>query len=98
MRFVRSKTSVPALEVIDAYVHPETSHPCILMAYIDGRPLDQFWDTYSEPQKEHILSQLKGYVEELRQIKGTFIGSVDGTCCADQFFDREDNASKLWAL
>lgn len=93
MRFVRSKTSVPVPEVIDAFVHPETNHPCILMEYIDGRPLDQVWDTYSESQKEHILSQLKGYLDELRQIKGTFIGSVDGTCCADQFFDGEDNAS-----
>ncbi|KAI4218236.1 MAG: hypothetical protein LQ349_008801 [Xanthoria aureola] len=93
MRFVRSKTSVPVLEVIDAFVHPEANHPCILMEYIDGRPLDQVWDTYSELQKKHVLSQLKGYLEELRQIKGTFIGSVDGTCGADQFFDGEDNAS-----
>lgn len=93
MRFVRSKTSIPVPEVIDAFVQPETKHVCILMDYIDGRPLNEVWDTCSEEQKEHIVSQLKGFLEELRQIKGTFIGSVDGTGCADQFFDGEDKAS-----
>ncbi|KAL9594937.1 MAG: hypothetical protein Q9219_006743 [cf. Caloplaca sp. 3 TL-2023] len=93
MRYVRSKTSIPVPEVIDAFVHPETKHVCILMERIDGQPLDEVWDTYSETQKEHIKSQLKGFWEELRQIKGTSIGPVDGTYCADQFFDGEDNAS-----
>ncbi|KAI4199535.1 MAG: hypothetical protein LQ346_002549 [Caloplaca aetnensis] len=93
MRFVRSRTSIPVPYVIDAFVHQETKHACILMEYINGRPLDEVWDTYSDTQKEHVISQLKGFLEELRQIKGTTIGPVDGTFCADQFFDGEDKAS-----
>ncbi|KAL9634319.1 MAG: hypothetical protein Q9204_003046 [Flavoplaca sp. TL-2023a] len=92
-RYVRSKTSIPVPEVIDAFVHPETEHVCILMEYIHGRSLDEVWDTYSGTQKEQVISQLKGFLEELRQIKGTFIGSVDETCCTDQFFDGENKAS-----
>lgn len=93
MRYVRSRTSIPVPEVIDAFVHPETKHVCIFMEYIHGRPLDEVWDTYSGMQKENVISQMKGFLEELRQIKGTFIGSVDETCCTDQFFDGEDKAS-----
>ncbi|KAL8642346.1 MAG: hypothetical protein Q9226_008523, partial [Calogaya cf. arnoldii] len=93
MRFVRSKTSIPVPEVIDAFVQHETKHVCILMEYIDGQPLDQVWDTYTDLQKDHIISHLKGFLEELCQIKGTFVGSVDGSYCADQCFDGEDKAS-----
>ncbi|KAL8832513.1 MAG: hypothetical protein Q9170_004846 [Blastenia crenularia] len=93
MRFVRAKTSIPVPEVVDAFVHPETKHVCILMEYIDGQPLNEVWDTYSEIQKEHIISQLKSYLTELRQLKGTIIGPVDGTYCAEQFFDGEDQAT-----
>ncbi|KAL8661874.1 MAG: hypothetical protein Q9168_008340 [Polycauliona sp. 1 TL-2023] len=93
MRYVRSKTSIPVPEVYDAFVDPDTKNVCILMEYIEGRPLDKVWDSYNESQKEHIISQLRGFWEELRQIKGTFIGPVDKTCCADQFFDGEDKES-----
>lgn len=93
MRFVRSKTSIPVPKVIDAFIQEESKHVYIVMEYIDGRPLNEVWDTYSNMQKEHVVSQLKRSMKELRQIKGTVIGSVDGTYCADQFFDGEDKAS-----
>ncbi|KAL9025696.1 MAG: hypothetical protein Q9196_005525 [Gyalolechia fulgens] len=93
MRFIRSRTSVPVPKVIDAFVLQDTKHVCILMEYIDGQPLYEVWDTYSKMQKEHVISQLKGFMEELRQIKGSSIGPVDGTYCVEQFFDGEDQAT-----
>ncbi|KAL8635285.1 MAG: hypothetical protein Q9228_007209 [Teloschistes exilis] len=90
MRFVRSKTSIPVPAVLDVFVQPETQHVCILMEYIKGRPLNEVWDTFNDTQKEHVVAQLRGFMEELRQIKGTTIGPVDGTYCVDQFFDGED--------
>lgn len=87
MEFVREKTSVPVPKVLDAYVDAESENVCIVMEYIDGRPLDEEWDTYDETQKRSVESQLKGYLDQIRQIPGTFVGSVDGSNCNDQLFD-----------
>ncbi|KAL8963775.1 MAG: hypothetical protein Q9183_004971 [Haloplaca sp. 2 TL-2023] len=93
MRYIRSHTSIPVPKVLDAFVNSETKHVCIIIKYIDGRPLNKVWDNFDDSQKENIVIQLKGFLEELRQIKRTVIGSVDGTNCTDQFFDGEDKAS-----
>ncbi|KAL9635240.1 MAG: hypothetical protein Q9204_002692 [Flavoplaca sp. TL-2023a] len=79
MRYVRSRTSIPVPEVIDTFVHPETKGVCIL---IDGT------------QKEHVKSQIKGVLEELRQIKGTFIGSVRAMPEHDIVFTHNDLAPR----
>jgi hypothetical protein len=43
----------------------------------------------SEDEKELEVQQLRGYFNQLRQIKGTFIGSIDGTEFEDQLFPDE---------
>lgn len=86
MRFVREKTSIPVPEDFDAYTQDGSKYGCVVVEYIEGRQLDQVWETYDETQKEGIVSQLRGHIHELRSISGTFVGSVDGTYCADQFF------------
>jgi hypothetical protein len=43
----------------------------------------------SEDEKESVVKQLRGYFNDLRQIKDTFIGSVDETECDDQVFPDE---------
>jgi hypothetical protein len=89
MRLVREKISVPVPQVFDAYLHPDSKHGCIVMEYIPGRRLDEVWNSYNQVEKENIISQLKRYWQELRSIPGTFIGSVDGTYCEDQFFSND---------
>lgn len=89
MRFVRENTAIPVPEVFDAFVEEASNHVCIVMEYMDGRPLDGVWDSYSEAQKERVVAQLKKYMAELRRIHGTFIGSIDGTYCEDQFFSED---------
>lgn len=87
MSFVREKTGLPVPKVLDAYVDAESSNVFIVMEYIDGRPLDEKWDSYSELQKRSIECQLEKYLKEMRQISGTFVGSVDGSLCHDPLFD-----------
>ena len=87
LRFVREKTSLPVPEVFDAYVDEGSGHAVIVMEYIEGKDLDAEWDSYTQEQKEHIVRQLKSYLDQLRAIPGNFVGSVDGSHCEDQFFD-----------
>jgi len=86
MRLVREKTSIPVPEVYDAYIQDESSQGCIVMEYVEGKPLDNVWSSLDETQKDEIITQLKRYLDELRNITGSFIGSVDRTYCEDQFF------------
>src|SRR5947208_16267216 len=62
------------------------------MEYIDRRPLDAVWGSYNKAQKDGIIAQLRQYLDELRMISGTFVGSVDGTYCEDQFFSIDPRA------
>ncbi|KAI1171204.1 kinase-like protein [Nemania sp. FL0916] len=89
MRFIRNNTSIPVPEVYNAYKDEESGHTRIIMEFIEGVQLEEAWDTYSAVEKESVIAQLRGYMEELRQLKGTFIGSIDGSWCDDHFFDDE---------
>ena len=57
------------------------------MEFIRREPLHQAWSSYSESQRNDVVRQLQGYMNELEQIQGTFIGSVDGqSVCNDHYF------------
>lgn len=86
MRLVRQKTSIPVPEVYNAYRNEETSHVCIVMEFVEGKQLGQAWPELSKKEKESIIQQLAGYFKELRQIKGTIIGGVDGSPLDEQLF------------
>ncbi|KAI1196828.1 kinase-like protein [Nemania serpens] len=87
MRFVRNNTSIPVPEVHNAYKDEESGHTRIIMEFIEGAELEEVWDTYSPAEKESVIAQLRGYMQELRQFKGTYIGAIDGSWCDDHFFD-----------
>jgi len=57
-------------------IEDESKHGCILMEYVDG-------GSYDEVEKENINAQLKQYLDEVRKIPATFVGSVDYTYCKD---------------
>lgn len=86
MRIVRRETSIPVPEVYNAYRDDETGHVCIVMEFVQGKQLDQAWPELSGEEKESIIQQLAGYFKELRQIKGTFIGGIDGSPLDEQLF------------
>ncbi|KAI0506168.1 kinase-like protein [Xylaria bambusicola] len=72
----------------------ESSHTRIIIEFIKGVELDEAWDTYSATEKESVIAQLRVYMEELSQLKGTFIGSIDASWCVEDDF----NASIVKAL
>ncbi|OTA68434.1 kinase-like protein [Hypoxylon sp. EC38] len=89
MRFVRKHTSIPVPEVYNAYKDEESGHTRIIMEFIEGVELEEAWDKYSDAEKEHVINQLRGYMKELRELKGSFIGAIDGSWCDDHYFDVE---------
>ncbi|KAM5475330.1 hypothetical protein MauCBS54593_001806 [Microsporum audouinii] len=89
MRFVRANTSIPVPEVYNAYTDEVKNRGIILMEYVEGSVLEDVWDTLNQEQRQNILDQLKSFMDELRSIKGNFIGSVDGTYCDDPVFCAE---------
>ena len=91
MRFIRNRTSIPVPEVLNSYMDEKRGKECIVMEFIPGDNLDKAWEGYTDIEIESVVSQLRGYMEQLRSIKGTFIGSVDGAPCNDQYFDEKPN-------
>lgn len=89
MRLVREQTTIPVPEVYNAYIDDTTGHARIVMQFIEGDCLVDVWDKYDTEQKEVILRQLHDMFAQLRNIKGTFIGSVDKSACEDPLFDED---------
>lgn len=89
MILVRKQTSIPVPEVYNAYTDPATGRARIVMEFIEGERLAEAWEHFDAEQKQHVLDQLRGFMLQLRNIKGTFIGSVDGTYCEDQLFTED---------
>jgi tRNA A-37 threonylcarbamoyl transferase component Bud32 len=74
LRFARENTAVPVPEVHDAYMRQDRPDcGAILMKYIEGDALHDVWGNLEDTQNESIITQLMGYMEQLRAIKGDFI-------------------------
>jgi tRNA A-37 threonylcarbamoyl transferase component Bud32 len=92
MKLVRDQTTIPVPKVFNAYKDDVSGHVRIVMEFVEGNVLDDVWDKFSDDQKKDVIRQLRGYLSQLRNIKGSFIGSVDGTACEDQLFTDEIGA------
>ena len=92
MKFVRANTLIPVPEIYNAYQDESTGYVVILMEFVEGESLDTAWEKYTSAEKDSVVLELRGYMDQLRQFKGSFIGSIDGTLCNDQYFC--DNLSK----
>ncbi|KAK3392828.1 hypothetical protein B0H63DRAFT_530331 [Podospora didyma] len=90
MKFIAARTTIPVPKMYDTYTDEgESGLVCIVMEFIPGENLSVAWDAYSDAEKESVIQQLRGYVGQLREIKGDFIGSVDGSWCNDHYFDND---------
>jgi len=89
MRLVRQKTTIPVPKIYNAYTDSDSGHVRIVMEFIEGDCLAEVWGKLGDAQKEEVIEQLRGFLAQLREIKGSFIGSVDGTACEDQLFTDE---------
>lgn len=44
--------------------------------YMPGKRLDKVWDSLDSSQKLSIADQLHSYINQLRELKGDYIGAV----------------------
>ncbi|KAK5998865.1 hypothetical protein PT974_01249 [Cladobotryum mycophilum] len=86
MRFITENTTIPIPALHHGYLDDDTNQYVLVMDYVEGETLDAVWEDYNEDEQEEVIAQLRDYMAQLRQFKGTFIGSIDGTCCNDPYF------------
>lgn len=86
MKLVRKKTTIPVPKVYNAYEDKESGHGTIVMDYIEGEELRYVWGTLVPEERSSIIEQLRDYMNQLRSIQGSLVGSVDNTYCEDQLF------------
>lgn len=102
MNYVREHTSIPVPRVTNAYLLDDSKsgqapRGCIIMEFVDGQSLDNIWPSLTVEQKQSIVAQLKGYMDELRTLWSTQISSVDGSRCNDPFFTDNPTVSGPFA-
>ncbi|KAG2418927.1 hypothetical protein HFD88_002030 [Aspergillus terreus] len=85
MFLVSKRTTIATPKLLSAYVLDGTGY--IVMSYEEGEPLAHYWDRVSEAEQEKILLQLRNYVEQMRGVKGDFIGGIDYSSCCDGIFE-----------
>ncbi|KAI1420851.1 hypothetical protein F5Y12DRAFT_719072 [Xylaria sp. FL1777] len=57
---------------------PITKSHRITLEYIEGQTLQQAWPVLTPDQRLDILDQLRGYIAQLRALKGTQLNRLDG--------------------
>lgn len=76
LRFIAGNTTIPVPKVHD--VRWEDGKVVgIVVDYMPGKQLEAVWDTLSPDQKQSIAEQLRGYIGQMRKLKGDYIGAVD---------------------
>jgi aminoglycoside phosphotransferase (APT) family kinase protein len=76
LRFIAAKTTIPVPKVHDIQWE-DGKVVAIVMDYMPGKRLDEAWDTLDSDQKLCIASELHSYINQLRDLKGDYIGAVD---------------------
>lgn len=71
LRFIRETTSIPVPTVT------KVGSNGFVMTYIEGNNLRDCWTQLSADEKASIVDHLRDMVQQLRSLKGTYIGSID---------------------
>jgi hypothetical protein len=66
MTFIRQYTTIPVPKVLNAYEKAGCLY--ILMEFVEGDMLEQAWPNLSSSQRSVIMSELKDYIRQMRQI------------------------------
>ncbi|KAK8213048.1 hypothetical protein BKA81DRAFT_299453 [Phyllosticta paracitricarpa] len=74
MRFVRPRTKAPVPEVYQAFVRDGIGY--ILMERMRGVPLEERWKDLDPARREKVVSELREYVQEWRQLRGEWFGTL----------------------
>jgi tRNA A-37 threonylcarbamoyl transferase component Bud32 len=85
MNFIRENTSIPVPKVLHTY--ERTGKRYIVMEFVDGVLLEDVWRKCPDQEWGVIVSELKGYLGEMRAIEppeNCMIGSVLGGPAVDR--------------
>ncbi|KGO72176.1 Aminoglycoside phosphotransferase [Penicillium italicum] len=75
LRFIAANTTIPVPKVHD--IRWENGKiVALVMDYMPGKRLDEVWDTLDSSQKLSIADELHSYMNQLRELKGDYIGAV----------------------
>lgn len=76
-QYIAENTTIPVPQVYEVERDEDGKVQSFVMDYVQGQPLDEAWSSLTEEQKTSIAQQLHGYMLQLRQLKGDYIGAVN---------------------
>jgi len=71
LQFIRESTKIPVPSASGD--GPNT----IVMEYVEGRNLEELWTELSSEEKQNIAEQMRHIIDQLRGLKGDYIGAVN---------------------
>ncbi|PYH93063.1 kinase-like protein [Aspergillus ellipticus CBS 707.79] len=77
MRLVAERTTIPVPRVHRVESDEDGRVLKIHMDYMPGTPLDRAWPSMTDTQKKSVAEDLRNYVDQLRALKGDYIGAAD---------------------
>lgn len=85
MIFIYKNTKIPVPKILDFYKYEDKNY--IFMEYIKGETLDKKWKNMDQNYRLKILLELKDYIDQLRNITNSYIGSINNLPCNDSVFN-----------
>jgi serine/threonine protein kinase len=82
MKFVAQRTTIPIPGSAEFVI--DNGKQYLVMDYVDGQPLGNVWPSLMDAQKTIILAELKGYVDQLKVLENSYIGSLGNGPCRDR--------------
>lgn len=86
LSMIRTMTTIPVPEVREVVVNAGTAVNYLVMKYLDGRTLDSCWNSITLFSKLRIAWTLRSYVAQLRRLRRTIPGTINGTVCTGLLF------------
>ena len=89
INLVRALTSIPVPNVRQLVVSPAQfglENTYIVMDYIEGETLDECWSKLGFLTKLKVVWKLRNYVSQLKRVRATIPGPVDGSECIGFYF------------
>lgn len=85
LKFIAERTSIPVPRLKGTFVS-KTGVKYIVMEYIKGEPLSKIWHKLDSAKKSVLLLEIRGFMNELRNItppKPSIVATVDYSPCTD---------------
>ncbi|KAK6533922.1 hypothetical protein TWF281_005266 [Arthrobotrys megalospora] len=92
LRLLRSTTSIPVPQVHEFYEKNDMGF--LRMSKIEGTSLANIWGKLPQEQKDKLISQLRGYIQQWQGLTSDYFGAISGRPCEDGFFTHWSPSSK----